>query len=294
MIWKILFVIYALVIGGLQFTGYLSMMEVEQTVSGSEALMNTLVEVILVFAMIYTFALGWKKRLISEKWNKIFFWFSIVAFILSGVIFYKGIYSPMYSEMILQAMENGMVPRHWDFQVFLIVTRIEAMVWLSLLMFVVFGPFYLGYYNYSKTMNLLGTTKNAGRKCFTIYLCVSALFTFLIMFLGLSGNVMNFNIFDCLSILSTVYIIFGLIGYAFNKEFLNQLFWRITLPLCVVVELLPASFYSADFKNIIGYDTLAQSPIYMLSSYLMTAVAIYMVYLYASTDAVFKPLESEE
>ncbi len=285
MIWKILFTIYLLIMLGLNFTGLGA-----QTVSViplPEAVSNTCVEIVLVFALIYTFALGWKKRLVSEKIHKWILYFSVVSFVGVGFMLYRQIYTPMYSDLIIDAMKRGMVPRNWDFQMLLNMTRIEVVILVLLILFLIFVPFYLGYYHYSKRMNLLNTTKYSGRKCFVAYCLASIGLAFSSIFLGVTGNVMNFNIFDCFSILSSAYMALGLYGYAFNQEILSQTFWRITLPVCVVIELLPLSFFSLDFKNAVGLGITQASPIYVISSYLMTAVVIFMLYRYAFTDVVF-------
>lgn len=286
MIWKILFVIYSLIITGL---GLLGMgIEPETGVRFSEALINTSVEIMLVLAMIYTFALGWQKRLISEKYNNYFFIFSVIAFVLVGVFLYQHTYSPMYDDMLLSAMKNGMVPRHWDFQMLLAMTRIEVLIFVLLAQFIIFVPFYLAYYHYKKRMTELGVAKHSGRKCFAVYVIFSYAFVFISLFFGLSGEIVNFNFFDCLSTLSSIYISLGVFGYAFNKEILTPVFWRVSLPVCIVIELLPAALFSADFKDAIGWTVTQSSPIYLLSSYIMTAVAIFMIYRYACTDVVFK------
>lgn len=286
MVWKVLFVIYSLIMIGLGFLGM--DIEAENSVQVGEALINTSVEIMLVLAMIYTFALGWQKRLISEKYNKYFFVFSIFAFLLFGVFLYKNTYAPMYSDMLVSAMKNGMVPRHWDFQMLLAMTKIEVLIFVLLAQFIIFAPFYLAYYHYRKRMTELGVAMHSGRKCFAVYVVFSYAFVFLSLFFGLSGEIVNFNIFDCLSTLSSIYISLGVLGYAFNIEIFNPIFWRISLPVCVVIELLPAALFSADFKDAIGWTVTQSSPIYLLSSYIMTAVAIFMIYRYACTDVVFK------
>ncbi len=286
MIWKILFVIYALVMTGLGFLGLGT--DSEQHVGFGEAAINTSIEVMLVLALVYTFALGWKKRLISERVNKWFLYFSYAAFLLVGIFLYKNTYGPMYSDMLLSAMHNGMVPRHWDFQMLLTMTRVEVLVFVLIVLFIIFVPFYLGYYHYSKNMTRLGVAAHSGRKCFSVYVIFSYMFVFLSIFFGVSGDIVNFNIFDSLSTLSSIYITLGVYGYAFGKEILNRNFWRISLPVCVVIELLPASLLSTDFKNAIGWTATQSSPLYLLASYVMTAVAIFMIYRYACTDVVFK------
>lgn len=291
MVWKILFVVYALAMTGLGFLGLGN--DSAEPVKFSEAAINTSVEVMLVLAMVYTFALGWKKRLISERFNKYFLIFSIIAFLLVGIFLYKNTYGPMYSDMLISAMENGMVPRHWDFQMLLTMTRVEVLIFVLIALFIIFVPFYLGYYHYSKHLTELGVAKYSGRKCFAVYVIFSYMFVFMSLFLGITADIVNFNIFDCLSTLSSIYIALGVLGYAFNKEILNQMFWRISLPVCIVIELLPSSLYSADFKSAIGWTATQTSPLYLVASYIMTAVAIFMIYRYACTDVVFKPEGSE-
>lgn len=289
MIWKILFVIYSLIIIGLGFLGF--GIEPEKAVRLGEAVGDMCVEIMLVLAMVYTFALGWQKKLVSERFNKIFFIFSLIAFVFVGVLLYQQTYAPMYSDMLLSAMKNGMVPRHWDFQMLLAMTRVEVLIYVLLAQFIIFVPFYLAYYHYRKCMTELGVAKHSGRKCFAVYVVFSSMFIFLSLFFGLSGEIVNFNIFDCLSTLSSIYIALGVCAYAFNIEVLNPMFWRVSLPVCIVIELLPAALFSADFKDAIGWTVTQSSPIYLLSSYLMTAVAIFMIYRYACTDVVFKKAE---
>lgn len=286
MIWKILFIIYSIIILILGFTSF--GLETSFRVLPSEALVNTFVEVVLVFAMIYTFSLGWKKRLVAQNIHKFFLYFSLLSFLIVGVFLYIHTYTPMYDDMLLQAMKNGMVPRNWDFQMLLTMTRVEVLIFVLLALFIIFAPFYLGYYHYSKTMSSLNVAKCSGRKCFAVYAIASYAFVNIALFFGAAGNIVNFNIFDCFSTLSSLYISLGLYGYAFNQEILNKTFWRITLPLCVIVELLPASFFSADFKAVVGMNVVQASPIYIVSSFVMTAVAIFMLYQYAFSDVVFK------
>lgn len=294
MIWKVLFVIYVFIYLLLSYMGLVEIVNT-QSVSVFEALGNYACEIIIVLALIYTFALGWKKRLINERFNKMFYYFSIFAFLLIGIATYKDSYSSMYSDMLVQAMQNGMVPRHFDFQLFLAVTRIEVFIFVGLILFAIFGPFYLGYYHYSKKMMSLNIAEHSGRKCFAVYSSISILLIFVSMLMGVSGDFFKFNIFDCFSILSSVYILVGLIGYAFNFEILTQTFWRVGLPVCVFIELLPKTFFTQDFLNVTGYSAaLAGSPVYIIAAYLLTAIAIFMIYRYACTDVVFKKSESVE
>lgn len=291
MIWKILFVIYAVVFTLMSFFNMDTAFSYIST-SNLEDFVNRSIEVVLVFAFIYTFSLGWDKKLIGEKLNKYFFRFSLFAFALVGGFLYVKTYAPMYNEMLLHAMREGMVPRHWDFQMLLAMTRIEALILVLIALFVIFTPFYLGYYHYTKRINTLHIAQNSGRKCFAVYAIFSYSVLLTAMFLGVSGNIVNFNIFDCLSVLSSIYISLGLFGYAFKHEILNQTFWRIMLPLCIFVEVLPQNFFSVDFQQITGMMFMMSSPIYLVSSYALTIVAIFMLYRYAFTNAVFQEEKS--
>ncbi len=288
MIWKFLFVIYTAIIFLMSFLGFGNAELSGQKVTFYNAIGTMFIELILVLALIYTFALGWKKRLISERFNKYFFNFSIFAFLFVGVCVFINTYEPMYSDMILHAMKQGMVPRHWDFQILLTMTRVEVFLFVLLTLFLIFAPFYLGYYHYTKQMTTLEIAEHSGRKCFAVYSIFSYILVFAAIFFGLSGNFSNFNIFDSFSTLSGIYMALGLFGYAFKQEIFTQSFWRITLPVCVFVELLPTSFFSIDFKDAVGITTTQTSPVYILATCIMTAVAIFMIYQYASTDAVFK------
>ena len=290
MIWKILFFIYLILQSALVILVPRSaMLGVEVPVA--EAVVNTFVEIILVLSLIYTFALGWKKRLINDKFNTIFFYFSFVALIAVCIYLFVQQYTPMYADLLMHGMKTGMVPRHWDFQFMLHLTRAEVILFVVLMAFVIFAPFYLGYYHYTKQMTKLGVAKHSGRKCFAAYVCLSYVLMFYSMFLGLSSEIFSFNIFDCLSLVSSCVIVAGVYGYAFECEILAPAFWRVMLPVCVVIELLPASFFSSDYLNAIGWLTTQASPIYMLSSYLTTAIALVMIYRYATTDVVFKSVD---
>ena len=194
MIWKILFVIYVLIYLTFSYMGLIEVTNMQAT-PAIDVLGNYSCEIIIVLALIYTFSLGWQKRLVNEQFNKYFYYFSFFAFLLIGFITYKNTYGQMYSDMLIQAMQNGMVPRHFDFQLFLTVTRIEVLIFVGLTLFAIFGPFYLGYYHYSKKMMSLNIAQHSGRKCFAIYSSFSILLIFISMLMGVSGDFLKFNIF---------------------------------------------------------------------------------------------------
>ena len=83
MIWKILFVIYVLAVALLHIMGLYDTTNLVKT-PFLDAIGNYSVEFLIVLTLVYTFALGWKKRLINSRFHKIFWIFSIVAFILSA------------------------------------------------------------------------------------------------------------------------------------------------------------------------------------------------------------------
>ena len=290
MLWKLLFIIYAIIFTALSVFDFDTSL-LPQKISTLEAFVSTSVEVVLIFGLIYSFSLGWGKKLITERLNKIFFKISLPIFALVAVFLYSSTYEPMFNDMLLHAMHEGMVPRNWDFQMLLAMTRIEVLLFVLLMIFIIFAPFYFGFYHYSKQINHLSIAKNSGRKCFATYAIFSYATIFLVIFCGMSGDILKYNLFDCLSILSGLYIATGLLGYAFELEFLNPTFWRVTLPLCIFVEILPGSFFSLEFQKVSGILLMQSSPIYVISSYLLTTIAIVMIYRYACTDVVFKSKE---
>ena len=183
MIWKILFVLY-LTVMALWLIVERGAESYNSMVSAYEPITSTFCEIILVLAMVYTFALGWKKRLISEKFNKIFFRFSLIAFLAIGIYMFVQQYTPMYAELLMHGMKTGMVPRHWDFQLMLTLTRVEVFIYVFVAMVVIFAPFYLGYYHYTKKMTELSVAEHSGRKCFAAYVIFSYIFIFISMFIS--------------------------------------------------------------------------------------------------------------
>ena len=291
MFWKILFFIYIAFILSISITGVSNTPEIVSK-SFFDEIMVLLVVIFWFLAMIYTYALGWKKQLVKKVYNKYILIGGILATVLTGVYAFMLIYPPAYDEMLMYGMQQGMVPRNMDFQLMLLITRTTITIITLVYLFLLYAPFFVSYYFYGKHMKEFDSVKFAGRKIFTCFMFADIFPVIFLFLLGISGNILRYNIYDYISVLQMSIMLTGLFGYAFNKQIWSQKVWQILLPIIAGITLLPKSLLSHDFLVIIGGEnTFQTSPLITISSWAITLGALYLLYKYAYTEEVFKRTE---
>ena len=241
----------------------------------------------IVLALVYLYALGWRKRIVSPLYNKYLLRCGIVLMIIFATFFCIQGNEYIHNDMLIYAMREGMVPRNPDFQALLWITRFEILGYAILRIFLIFAPFFFGYYFYTKKMQSFETIKFGGRKIFSIFMFLNGIPVILMTILAFLENFVAYNIFDIMSLLCSCYLVIGVFGYAFNKKLLEQSFWRISFPIFTIVCFIPSSFNSGNFQRLSQMPTIQQEPILFITETIILIGALYLIYKYAYTDEVF-------
>ena len=270
MFWKVMFVIgvlvYLLSVGvGYVYEGLVyEMGEISYIV-------GVLVVITTMIGLSYFFALGWKKRLYSKKTTNKFialFLFSIVIInVVETYEFYGSLLSkgPVTEQAIL-------------------FTVLFAAIYVTYLA-VVFSLFIVAMFKYKKREDQFDKVDKSFWKIFTLYyVFVPALFVISAFTVNLEHLLSRYNWWDRFSLLTFVYTSVYMIGFAFNKSFFCQLFWRIS-SVVYIITLVPMSlFMSSQYKqDVIYLDLWSYKAAYLIGSFLL----LYPLYKYSFTDAVF-------
>lgn len=242
----------------------------------------------IVLSLVYFYALGWQKQLVSPVYNKFILKTGIVLTIVFTLFFAIQEYSFLHKDMIMFALREGMVPRNPDFQALLWITRFETVAYALIRIFMVFVPFYFGYYFYTKKINSFTPVKFSGRKIFASFLLLNTVPLLCMVTLAFIENYVNYNLFDNLSLICGLYLLLGVWGYAFNIKILSQNFWKITLPLFTVISFLPATLNSGSFQKLVQMPTFQNEPIMFITSALITISELYLIYRYACTNEIYR------
>lgn len=292
MFWKILFFIYTAFILCVSATGISPDTEMTTKTIWDE-LITLSVVIFWILAMVYTYALGWKKQLLGKIYNKYILWGGIAATLIAGVQTFLTLYPPAYDEVLMYGMQQGMVPRNIDFQFLLLITRTTVTLVTLVYLFLLYAPFYIGYYFYGKNMEKFSTVKFAGRKIFTCFMFVNIFPVIFLYLLGSSGYLARYNVYDFLTIFYMSFLLIGLYGYAFAKKIFNKTFWMITMPIIAALTLIPQHLLSVDFVKLVGDSNFQSEPLITISSWAISLGALYLVYKYAYTNEVFNNTEKE-
>ena len=218
MFWKILFsgyLLYVLLLNSQQSADVL-----QNDITAIEYQVFGIIYIIfgIVLSLVYFYALGWKKQIVSSFYNKYILWAGIALTIIMAVFFAYQEHAYLYKDMLTFAMREGMVPRNPDFQALLWITRFEVAAYALMRIFLIFVPFYFGYYFYSKQMKNFTPMKFSGRKIFASFILLDTIPLLCMAILAFIENYVNYNLFDNLSLICVLYLLLGVWGYAFNIQ----------------------------------------------------------------------------
>lgn len=291
MFWKVLFYLYLIYVMFLTSAQSSEVAQSDVPVWLYEVFGITFLIFGIVLALVYLYALGWQKRVISPLYNKYLLWGGIAMTCAFATFFCIQGNGYLHNDMLIYAMREGMVPRNPDFQALLWITRFEILGYAILRIFLIFAPFFFGYYFYTKRMNNFAPLKFAGRKIFSVFMFLNGVPVILTILLAFLQNFVAYNVFDIISLLCSCYLLAGVFGYAFNKKLFEQSFWRITLPVFAIASFIPSSFNSGSFQKLTQMPTIQQEPILFITEVIILVGALYLIYKYAFTDEVFEKKE---
>ena len=288
MFWKVLFFVY------LFFILILSNIQSSDVASGgiSAIAYEFFGLIYLIFgiflALVYFYALGWKKQIITPLYNKYILIAGIILNLLLIIFFCIEGHNYLYNDMLIYAMREGMVPRNPDFQALLWITRFEVILYGLWYVFLLFTPFYTGYYFYSKKNREFATVKYSGRKMFAIFVLLNFIPMILMSMLAFIEDFVAYNAFDILSILCCFYFTIGVCSYAFGQKIFSQKFWYFTLPIFTIISFLPSAFNSGSFQKLMQTPTLQGEPVLFFTELVINIGSLYLIYKYACTNEVYE------
>lgn len=281
MIWKIFFILLALLFTFLQIGGLTSTMMINEFNLAS----GYIAAGIILFITGYFFALGWKKRLFSLKANNIIFAI-IVAFVIFTIVEAVKVGLPV---LVFQ-LKNSSAGNPSDSSIYmtsLLVLLLTAFVIYSIL----YLPAIIAYFKYKKYYSEMSDVQKPYWKIFLTYFAVTLLVNsaYLLFFTDKT----NYNIWDYAVMCSCLIDVPFLIGYAYNIKFGKQIIWKLlTVPYII---LNACTFWcSTDFLNTSQIYLVKESYTVAVLTILTTVAIFYTLYRYAFTKDVYNDEQVEK
>ena len=276
MVWKIFFILFALLFAFLQINGITGTLQVTEV----NLALGYILSVVYVFIGGYFFALGWRKKLFSLKANNIIF-SGILLFILLTV--FLAVYSAMPQLFIQSAGQE-------DDSRF--IGGIVTVSLFSLLLYsIIYSPVITAFFKYKKYFSEMAEVKRPYWKLFLTYSSVVLIINtvYLLFTLPLS----KINLWDWIVMVSVVVDVLFMVGYAYNVKFGKQIIWKIiSIPYAL---LMAASLFlcSEDFMSISQGYLIKESYVVMAGTIIMSVAYFYALYRYAFSKDVYSDTPAE-
>lgn len=282
MVWRILFyigVIFYVMLGGLS---YLYPDTVVENTEISFLFGGIIVSIVYVIILGYFGCLGWNKKIFSLKFT------NIIIFILS-------IFSLGFILLLIAAFLQGFLtgsPYAIVSFIGILTGLVIAVGLIGTIMAIITLPVYMALFKYKKRLEKLENIDNGGWKLFSLFIVLSYVSSLIFLPVFCYKNIMTqYNFWDMLFLLSCIYEILFIIGFAFNKKIFNQLFWKISTFIYVPLVILSSFLSSKQFKNDIFYTSLQHLWTYKIFLSILTVLFLYILYNYAFTNKVYEELK---
>ncbi len=264
MVWKIFFIISVLVTFLMLLLGYSS----DYTgISGLQYFGSLLYNVAIAFVLGLLYSLGWKQQLFSKKSANVFLTILIISMIFNSIVSAFQVYPIIYAQT-----QNNVIAMAATAIGVLFIVFIENLFLI---------PFYVGFYNYKKDFESLILVEKPYWRMFSMY-CVTLLAAFFVFALTKYTHFTLYNFIDYYAILSCIYEIVFLIGYAWNVRIFNKLFWQITAIPYILLMLMTPFLKSETFNQDYHIkETLTNNPVSIVLTIILHIVFIYIIYQYA-------------
>lgn len=282
MIWKIFFILLALLFSFLQIGGLTSTMLINEFNLAS----GYIATVIILFITGYFFALGWKKRLFSLKANNIIFAI-IIAFVFFTIIEAVKVGLPV---LVFQ-LKNNSAGNPSDSSIYM-----TSLLILSLTAFVIYSILYLpaiiAYFKYKKYYCEMSDVQKPYWKIFLTYFAVAAVVNsaYLLFFTDKS----NYNFWDYIIIFTCVIDFLYAIGYAYNIKFGKQIIWKIIALPYAVFSFACVFLSSEAFLQASRTFLVKESYVTASATTIITVAYLYSLYRYAFTKDVYNDEQVEK
>lgn len=276
MVWKIFFILFALLFAFLQINGITVTLQVTEV----NLALGYILSVVYVFIGGYFFALGWRKKLFSLKANNIIF-SGILLFILLTV--FLAVYSAMPQLFIQSAGQE-------DDSRF--IGGIVTVSLFSLLLYsIIYSPVITAFFKYKKYFSEMVEVKRPYWKLFLTYSSVVLIINTVYLLFALPLN--KINLWDWIVMVSVVVDVLFMVGYAYNVKFGKQTFWKIiSIPYALLMTAC-VFLCSEDFMSISQGYLIKESYVVMAGTIIMSVAYFYALYRYAFSKDVYSDTPAE-
>lgn len=276
MVWKIFFILFALLFAFLQINGITGTLQVTEV----NLALGYILSVVYVFIGGYFFALGWRKKLFSLKANNIIF-SGILLFILLTV--FLAVYSAMPQLFIQSAGQE-------DDSRF--IGGIVTISLFSLLLYsIIYSPVITAFFKYKKYFSEMAEVKRPYWKLFLTYSSVVLIINTVYLLFALPLN--KINLWDWIVMVSVVVDVLFMVGYAYNVKFGKQTFWKIiSIPYALLMTAC-VFLCSEDFMSISQGYLIKESYVVMAGTIIMSVAYFYALYRYAFSKDVYSDTPAE-
>jgi hypothetical protein len=233
MIWKIWFVVSLTLLASLCLAGMALAPELMQSEGNAAFAADAIGSAIIIIALWYLAALGWEKQLFSPSFNRVF----IVVF----AIF-----------LVANILKDGLV------------AGISMLIFLS--------PLIVACVRYTQKQHLFAPVENRFWKGFAFFVVFSFALTFLLTFTIYAQNLLNYNAWDICALFTCFYEAAFLIGLAWHKKFLNQMFWKLTSVPWALTSVLSIFFVSEQFK----LDNMLRTDLWTYNIFIVIIAALFL------------------
>lgn len=276
MVWKIFFILFALLFAFLQINGITGTLQVTEV----NLALGYILSVVYVFIGGYFFALGWRKKLFSLKANNIIF-SGILLFILLTV--FLAVYSAM-PQLFIQSAGQEEDSRF--------IGGIVTVSLFSLLLYsIIYSPVITAFFKYKKYFSEMAEVKRPYWKLFLTYSSVVLIINTVYLLFALPLN--KINLWDWIVMVSVVVDVLFMVGYAYNVKFGKQTFWKIiSIPYALLMTAC-VFLCSEDFMSISQGYLIKESYVVMAGTIIMSVAYFYALYRYAFSKDVYSDTPAE-
>lgn len=282
MIWKILFIICAIILAYLQFGGLTNYM----TIAEVNILLSYILSCVLIFILAYFYSLGWNKKLFSLKANNIIF---------SGIVLYI-IFS------MIMAVLNGIAPVVFDIKYNTAGTVPDSSIYLSTVMLlglsalvlysIMYSPVIIAYFKYKSRHNNMAPVESPYLKIFLTFFAANNILS--IIYTLIMADFMTMNVWDIFIPVFYFYSAFSMIGLAYNIKFGPQKFWKITSIPAIILGFAGFFLSSDQLKELLSLNLIFNSYAALAGAVVFSIITIYVLYAYAFKNDVYKRRNTQD
>lgn len=265
MVWKVFFVITTILHLWLFMLG---LFEEMPSLSYYECFVSILSPIGLTFLIGLFYSLGWKQKLFSTKVKNIL----TIVFVFCIIDFLVGSSLEAYQIFLEEQQSNEIA----------IIGGVINFVILAFIANVLLIPFYIGMHKYKKEDDNLTSVQKPYWKLLCFFIIPSLVGT-IIFFATKFSHFASYNFLDYFVATSCIYEIIFMIGFAWDKNIFNKLFWKITfVPYIACLFMVPffnSELFFQDFNCQFDLD----HPVIFAYGIIINILLVYMLYKYTFT-----------